>query len=226
MTKDEALLESFYSIIREAKQEKFEALAAKRTRHLTVVLENIFQEQNASAIIRTCDCFGLQDIHVIEKDNEFNVNRDIAMGAGRWVNIYRHSDPKFPTTKCLQSLKDKGYRIVATTPHEEDVTIDELPVDQPIALVFGSERMGLSETALTLADDYVRIPMYGFTESFNVSVSAALCLHTIRQKLERSDFSFLLTPEEQLTVKLDWCRQIIKNSEATEREFRKALDRI
>jgi tRNA (guanosine-2'-O-)-methyltransferase len=224
MTKNKALLDAFYSIITEAKREKFDLLAAKRTRYLTVVLENLYQEQNASAIVRTCDCFGLQDIHVIEKDNEFSVNRDIAMGAGRWVDIYPHTDPKFPTTTCLNSLKKRGYRIVATTPHEEDITIDELPIDQPIALVFGTERMGLSETVLILADDYVRIPMYGFTESFNVSVSAALSLHTIRQKLERSNIPFELSEEEQIDVKLNWCRRIIKNAEATEREFVKMIE--
>jgi tRNA (guanosine-2'-O-)-methyltransferase len=217
------LLDAFYKIITPAKRVKFDQLAAKRTRFLTVVIENIYQEQNASAIVRTCDCFGIQDIHVIEKDNEFSVNREISMGAGRWVDLHHHAHQKFPTAQCIQTLKSKGYRIVATTPHEEDVTIDELPVDQPIALMLGSEKLGLSETALTLADDYVRIPMYGFTESFNVSVSAALCLHALRQRLEKSKLDWKLSPAEQIAVKLHWCKKITKNPDATAGEFLKGF---
>jgi len=225
MTKNEQLLEFFYSIITEAKQEKFDKIAAERTRFLTVIIENVYQEQNASAIVRSCDCFGIHDIHAIEKDNSFSVNREIAMGAGKWVDIHHHRDPIYPTITALKTLKEKGYRIVATTPHENDTTIDKLELDQPTALLFGTEKMGLSEAALSQADAFVKIPMYGFSESFNVSVSAALCLHTMRQKLEQ------LPPEiwkmshlEQVEIKLDWCRNILRNVEATERGFLNSIE--
>ncbi|MDG0974148.1 MAG: RNA methyltransferase [Crocinitomicaceae bacterium] len=224
MTKNEQLLEFFYSIITESKRAKFDKIAAERTRHLTVIIENVYQEQNASAIVRSCDCFGIHDIHAIEKDNSFSVNREIAMGAGKWVNIQHHQDPKFPTTTALNKLKQKGYRIVATTPHEEDTNIDELDLTQPTALLFGTEKMGLSEAALSQADAYVRIPMYGFSESFNVSVSAALCLHSLRQKLEKMPAEhWKMTHEEQVEVKLDWCRNILRNVEASERDFLKSI---
>lgn len=225
MTKNEQLLAFFYSIITESKREKFDQIASERTRYLTVVIENVYQEQNASAIVRSCDCFGIHDIHAIEKDNSFSVNREIAMGAGKWVKIQHHQDPKYPTTSALKKLKDKGYRIVATTPHEDDTTIDELDLNQPTALLFGTEKMGLSEAALTHADAFVKIPMYGFSESFNVSVSAALCLHTLRQKLEKMPPEiWKLSQQEQVEVKLDWCRNILRNVEATEREFLKSIE--
>ncbi len=225
MTNDEKLLEFFYSIITESKRNKFDTIASERTRHLTVVIENVYQEQNASAIVRSCDCFGIHDIHVIEKDNSFSVNQEIAVGAGKWVNIQHYQDPKFPTTTALNTLKARGYRIVATTPHEEDTTINELPLEQPTALLFGTEKMGLSEAALAQADAFVKIPMYGFSESLNVSVSAALCLHTLRQKLEKMPIDhWKMTKEEQVEIKLNWCRKILRNVEASEREFLKSIE--
>jgi tRNA (guanosine-2'-O-)-methyltransferase len=225
MSKNEQLLEFFYSIITASKQAKFDTIAAERTRYLTVVIENVYQEQNASAIVRSCDCFGIHDIHAIEKDNSFSVNREIAMGAGKWVDIHHHQDARFPTLTALKALKEKGYRIVATTPHENDMTIDALELDQPTALLFGTEKMGLSEAALTQADAFVKIPMYGFSESFNVSVSAALSLHTLRQKLEKMPPEiWKMSHEEQVEIKLSWCRNILRNVEATEREFLKSID--
>jgi tRNA (guanosine-2'-O-)-methyltransferase len=224
MTKDEKLLELFYGIIRPEKRLKFDRIAADRTRHIAIVVENIYQAHNASAVVRSCDCFGFQDVHIIEKSNRFELNREISMGSAKWVNHYHYHDPKFPTKKCLSALKDKGYKIVATTPHEENKTINELPIDQPIALLFGTEKNGLSEIALAEADEHVKIPMYGFTESFNISVSAALCMQILRNKLELSnDIEWLLSKEEQIQLKIEWCKNIVHKSDAVEREFLKKI---
>lgn len=219
-----ALLEELYKIITQDKVDKFERIAALRTRHLTVVVENLYQEHNASAVMRSCDCFGIQDIHVIEKGNKFSVNREIAMGAGKWVDNYHYTDKLYPTKKCISTLKDKGYRIIATTPHTNDIKIDELDVQQPLALLFGTEQSGLSETALDMADEFVKIPMYGFTESFNISVSAALSMMTIRRKLEaQSNLNWLLSEEEQTELKIEWCKNIIKNPDIVERDLLRRL---
>lgn len=218
------LLNEFYKLISAAKIDKYEKIAAERTRHLTVVVENIYQDHNASAVMRSCDCFGIQDLHVIEKDNKFAVNRDIAMGSGKWVSQFNYSDPKFPTKKCFNHLREKGYKIIATTPHTNDVSIFDLDISKPVALVFGTEQHGLSETALTLADEFVRIPMYGFTESFNISVSAALCMQALRNRLEEQDeLNWKLSEEEQVEIKIDWCKKILKNSDNVENELRKRL---
>ncbi|MEX2484335.1 MAG: RNA methyltransferase [Brumimicrobium sp.] len=219
------LLEELYKIITPSKIEKFDRIASERTRYLTVAVENLFQEHNASAVMRSCDCFGIQDLHVIEKSNKFNVNREIAMGAGQWVNHYKYTDELYPTTKCISSLKEKGYSIVATTPHTNDVTIHELPLDKPMALLFGTEQTGLSEQALNMADAFVKIPMVGFTESFNISVSAALCMHTLRNRLEnQSEINWKLSEEEQVELKIQWCKKIIKNPEIVERDFLRRLN--
>ncbi|PKR80289.1 rRNA methyltransferase [Brumimicrobium salinarum] len=221
---NEKLLKALYEIITPEKVEKFDRIAAERTNHVTVAVENLFQEHNASAVMRTCDCFGIQNLHIIEKNNKFNVNKDIAMGAAQWVDNHHYSDDLYPTTKCIQTLKDKGYKIAATTPHTEAYTINNVPIDQPIAFVFGTEQTGLSEKALDLADYFVKIPMVGFTESFNISVSAALTINTIRTRLEhQEDFEWKLSKEEQTLLKIEWCKRIIKNPNLTIKDFKRRI---
>lgn len=217
------LLDELYNIITPSKIEMFERLVPLRTRHFTVVLENIFQEHNASAVLRTCESFGVQDLHVIEKDNKYKVQRDIARGAGRWVDMYNYSKGEDPTMECITALKDKGYKIIATTPHEDDFTVDTLPIDVPIALVFGTEQSGISDIVREHADGFVKIPMYGFTESFNISVSAAISMHVIRQRLENSNLNWKLSPEEQLLLKIHWCQKIIPRGHLVVPEIRRRL---
>ena len=220
---DLAVLEEFYKIITPNKQEMFERIAANRTKHLTIAMENIYQEHNASAVLRSCDCFGIQELHVIEKDNQYKVQRDIALGAGRWVDMFNYDRGTEPSIDCIRNLKSKGYRIVATTPHTNDTTINSLNIETPIALVFGTERRGISPEILEVADEFVKIPMYGFTESFNISVSAAITLHVLRERLEQSEINWKLSPEEQTSLKLKWCRKILNGGQALEDEIRKRL---
>lgn len=208
------ILEALYQIITPEKIDKFDRIAAERTRHITLAVENLFQEHNASAVVRSCDCFGIQDVHIIEKNNLFNINNDISLGAGQWINHNHYKDKLYPTTKCIQTLKNNGYKIVATTPHTNAYTINNLPLHEPIALMFGTELTGLSEKALDLSDYQVKIPMVGFTESFNVSVSAAIIVNTLRNRLENQDkIKWKLTNDEQIDLKIEWCKNIIKNPE-------------
>lgn len=222
-TEDLAVLQEFYKIITPNKQEMYERIAADRTKYITIALENIYQEHNASAVLRSCDCFGIQELHVIEKNNKYNVQRDIARGAGRWVDMYNYDRGENPSIDCIQKLKSKGYRIVATTPHTNDVTIDDLNLDSPIALIFGTEGEGISPELLEIADEFVKIPMFGFTESFNISVSAAITLNVLRQRLEKSDLTWKLSIEEQTQLKLKWCRKILTGGQAIEDEIRRRL---
>ncbi len=218
------VLAAFYEIITPNKREMFDRIAADRTKHLTVVMENIYQEHNASAVLRSCDCFGLQDLHVIEKDNTYKIQRDIALGAGRWVDMYNYDDSENVTKDCLNDLKSKGYKIVATTPHTDSQTIYDLDLTQPIALVFGTERRGISEEVVEMADEFVKIPMYGFTESFNISVSVAIVLNTLRQRLEQSDLNWKLSDEEQTLLKINWCSKILNGGDLLEKKFRSDLE--
>ncbi len=219
MEVNEKVLQEFYEIISESKQEMFDRIAAERTKHFTVVMENIYQEHNASAVLRSCDCFGIQELHVIEKDNQYKVQRDIALGAGRWVDMYNYDKGESPTVDCISKLKAKGYRIIATTPHTNDVTINEFDITQPFALVFGTERRGISDEIKELADEFVKIPMYGFTESFNISVSAAISLNVVRERLEKSNLNWKLSNEEQTKLKIKWSKKILKAGVELEKLF-------
>lgn len=211
--------DEFYSIITENKKEMFDRISSERTNHITVVLENIYQEHNASAVVRTCDCFGIQQLHIIEKNNQYKLQRDIALGAGRWVDMYNYNIGEDVTKDCILKLKSKGYKIVATTPHTEQ-TIFELNLNEPLAFIFGTERRGLSDDVFELADERVKIPMYGFTESFNISVSVAIILSTIRERLEKSELNWKLSEKEKVKLINKWCRKILNGGDKLEEYFR------
>ncbi|MDD2983564.1 MAG: RNA methyltransferase [Crocinitomicaceae bacterium] len=220
---DEKVLDEFYKIITPNKVEMFDRIAPLRTKYLTVVMENIHQEHNASAVLRSCDCFGIQELHVIEKDNEYLVQRDIALGAGRWVDMHTYDNENTATADCIQNLKSQGYKIVATTPRKDSRSITELDLSQPIALVFGTERKGISDEVIEMADEFVTIPMYGFTESFNISVSVAIILNTLRQRLENSEVKWRLSEREQMLLKIEWCKRILNGGPEMDTHFRKLI---
>jgi tRNA (guanosine-2'-O-)-methyltransferase len=210
-----------FDMLSDSKQHLVEKNAVRRTRHLTVAVEHLYQSHNTSAVIRSCDCFGLQDVYIIAR-KQYKVNRDIAMGAGKWITEHRFQQGE--TESCLREIKDKGYRLVATSPHAT-MSLFDLPVDQPICLLFGTEKHGLSEEATAFADEVIHIPMFGFTESFNISVSVALCLQILRQKMEQEVENWQLSEEDQLELKLQWCRNILKNGDAVYEEVKKLLEK-
>jgi tRNA (guanosine-2'-O-)-methyltransferase len=217
MDKEKWLLEQFYEHISDNKKQKFDEYVQDRTRHVTVVLENIFQPHNASAVLRSCDCFGIQDMHIIENFNKYTPNKEIDMGSAKWLNTIKYNKTDNNTTEAIKALKAKGYKIVATTPHTDDCMIEDLPIDQPIALMFGTELTGLTDEALEQADAYVRLPMYGFTESYNISVSVALALFNVTERMRKDDsINWQLSEEEMTSIKLDWAKKVVKHSEKVE----------
>jgi len=215
------LLDHLMNFITENKKTLFDNVLQYRTRHITVVLEDIYQSQNASAVLRTCDLTGVQDVHIIENNYEYSVNPDVALGSSKWLNLYKYNQESENTTDAFKRLKNKGYRIVATTPHKNEESLETIPLDKKIALVLGTELTGLSETAIKNADEYLRIPMYGFTESYNISVSAALILFTLTERLRSSNISWKLSPEEVVNIKLEWAQRTIDRSDVIVRHFLK-----
>jgi tRNA (guanosine-2'-O-)-methyltransferase len=218
------LLAFLTGFISENKKKKFEENILLRTRHLTLVLEDIFQPHNASAVLRTCDCFGVQDVHIIENSNKYQVNPDVALGSSKWLTLYKYNTAKNNTVACLQSLKAAGYRIVATTPHKNDHTPEDLPLDQKTALVFGTELEGLTNEAIGMADDFVKIPMYGFTESLNISVSAALLIRSLTERIRNSAIRWQLSEEENIDILIAWAKSVVRKSEILEKEFLRKLN--
>jgi tRNA (guanosine-2'-O-)-methyltransferase len=176
----------------------FNKIISFRTNYITVVLEDIYQTQNASAVLRTSDCFGIQNVHVIENSNVFHVNPDVVRGASNWVTVNRYNRNEHNTTEALRKLKQEGYRIIATSPHEHDVNLENFDLEKgKAAFVFGTERPGLTDFVKNEANEFMKIPMVGFTESLNVSVSVAITLHYLTQKLRNhSEIEWHLTEEE------------------------------
>ncbi|MBO3697078.1 RNA methyltransferase [Fabibacter sp. E12] len=190
-----------------------EEVLSERTRHLTVVLEDIYHAQNASAVMRTCDCFGIQDLYITQRLHDYEVNPNVVRGASKWVSQHKYEREEESTAKCFQDLKKKNYRIVGTTPSKEVASIHELDISQKTAVVFGTELEGLTEYAKDQVDELVHIPMYGFTESFNISVSAALLLQELVSRMKNSDIVWQLTEKEKEELKLEWYSRIVKRSD-------------
>ncbi|MBS1260982.1 MAG: tRNA (guanosine(18)-2'-O)-methyltransferase [Calditrichaeota bacterium] len=216
----QALVEYLSGFITEHKRRRFEEVLANRTRHLAVVLEDIYQPHNASAVIRTADCFGIQDLHVIENRNRYTLNPGVSVGASKWVSLRCYDEFDADNVRaCVDSLRRRGYRIAATTPHRDDVTVAEVPVDQPLALAFGTEETGLTPEFLDEADMFVSIPMFGFTESFNISVSVALVLYELTRRLRESGIEWRLSDEEKLEIRLSWLRKLLARHKGLEQRF-------
>lgn len=219
-TTRQALIEYLSNLVLDRRIALFKKVLTHRTRYITVVLEDIFQSQNASAVLRTCDCLGIQDVHVIENCHPFNINSEVDMSASKWLNIYRYNGLRSNTPHALQTLKRKGYRIVATSPHRNHSTLNDFDVSQgKIALLFGTELTGLSDEAMSMADEFITIPMYGFIESYNISVSAALLLYELTHKMRCMNISHSLNQDETEQILLQWLRVSIKNYDKIENRF-------
>lgn len=207
---DPGLFQYLNGFLTDERKAAFERVLTTRTRFLTVVLEDLHHQHNASACLRSCDCFGLQDVHIIEQANEFRPNTEIALGASNWTTISRYRYMADPVRACVDELKSSGYRIIGTSPREEFTSIREMPVDQRTAIVFGNEQRGLSDQMYDLVDDCVRIPMVGFTESFNISVAVAVALYELTGRL-RDDITidWQLAPEEKHRLRVEWLQKTL-----------------
>lgn len=204
---DIKLLDYLESYLTENRRTRFNKVLSQRTKHFTVATEDVYQLHNTSAVIRSCDVFGIQEVNIVEEINSKRIDREIAMGAQKWVDLNR-----FHTVKdCIKDLKSKGYQIVATTPHTNDCLLHEFDVTKKSCFFFGRETEGLSQEVLDNADCYLKIPMSGFTESLNISVSAAIILQHVTTKLKQTEINWQLTETERLEKRLDWIQKTIKS---------------
>lgn len=199
-----AYLEEFIS---ENRRQRFVEILTERTNYLTVAVEDVFQMHNTSAVVRSCESFGVQTAHLIEDRNGQHLDEEIAMGAQKWVDIKRYQNSK----QVIDSLREKGYKIVATSPHADSSLLQDFKLESKTALFFGTEKNGLSDYVLENADAYLKIPMVGFTESLNISVSAAIILQHLTTQLKASDADWKLTEEQMFKTRLDWTKKSIKS---------------
>lgn len=210
---DKQLLAYLQNLITDNRKTLFEKILKDRTRHFTVVLEDIYQKHNTGAVVRSCDVFGIQDVHIIEKRYNSYISNQVAKGAQKWVDFHYYHQQLNNTENCLEKLRKNGYQIIATTPHNDSCLLQEFDISKKSAFVFGVEKEGVSEYILNEADGYLKIPMYGFTESLNISVAAAIILQSLTQRLKASEIDWKLSEKEKDEKRLDWTKKSINHVE-------------
>ena len=214
------LIEHLSQFLTEERLLLFQEKLKERSNRITLVLEDVFQSRNISAAMRSADCFGIQNIHIIENKNNFAKDKSVSLGAGKWINIKQYNTEENNTINCLKKLKKEGYQIIATSPHNTNISLDEIDVkNNKIAIILGTELTGLSEKALSFADKRMKINMYGFTESLNISVSAAICCQSISSKMRKETTGWEVTEEEKTDILLNWIRNSIKSGKQIEEKF-------
>lgn len=204
---DKNYLSYLYEFITPNRREGFERVLANRTRHITIAIEDVYQLHNTSAVMRSCEVFGVQDLHVIEERFGKRIDKEIAMGAEKWVDIHRYQN----ANQCIDTLREKGYQIVITSPHIDANYLQDFDVSKKSAIFFGTEKNGLSQEIMNQADAKIKIPMVGFTESLNISVSAAIVIQDLMNRLRQTSIDWKLTEEELLEKRIDWTRKSIKD---------------
>ena len=213
--KDHELLNYLEGFLTENRKEGFLRVLKNRTKHFTIAMEDVYQLHNTSAVMRSCEVFGIQELNVIEQKFGKRIDTEIAMGAQKWVDVFRYNSVQ----SCMDEMRAKGYQIIATTPHDESCFLHEFDITKPSALFFGTERDGLSQEVLDQADGFLKIPMVGYTESLNISVSAAIIIQDITTRLRQSAINWHLTEEEIWEKRLDWTRKSIKDIDFIERKY-------
>lgn len=217
----EKLLHYLSDYVTENKKKRFDEILRYRTRYLTIVLEDLFKSHNASAVMRTAECMGIQDIHVVEQRNAYDYNPYVLRGSGKWLTLKKYNDTDQNMKVCFDHLRQEGYQILATSPHEYAIDYHEVQITQKTAVVFGAEETGISNVVKDHADGFVKIPMHGFTESFNVSVSAAIILEYFSRQIRKKQIDYHLTPDEIFSLKLEWYQKMVPRMDLHLREFDK-----
>tara|TARA_B100000497_G_scaffold126195_1_gene164453 strand:+ start:2848 stop:3510 length:663 start_codon:yes stop_codon:yes gene_type:complete len=219
MDKTKILLDYLSQFLTDERKVQLNKVIDQRTNHFAVALENIYQPHNSNAVIRSCDCFGIQDCHVIETINEFRFSKNVSKGATKWINVHRHKG----TTQAISALRREGYQIVATTPHTDDCNLEDFDVSKKSVFFFGAEKRGLSQTVLNEADVFLKIPMVGHTESLNISVSAAIILQHVSRMIREENIAWQLTTEEKETLRLSFTKSSTKRLDDHLKVFEKSI---
>ena len=227
MDERQNIIDYLSGFINEERRERLREILQRRTRHITVVLEDIYQPQNASAVVRTCECLGIQEIHVIENHHEYRLNPAVVQGASKWIELVKYNRTGEDNTRaCIETLRQRGYRIIAMDPAPGGVMLEQLDVGNKLALCFGSEEPGLSTTLQGLADETVRIPIHGFTQSYNLSVSAGISLYSLVTTLRSSGANWQLDERDATDVYIKWLAQSTPSGQSLLEDFLKQLEGV
>ncbi|MDO3694428.1 RNA methyltransferase [Wenyingzhuangia sp. chi5] len=221
---DQQLVSYLEEFVTDERKALFRQVLKNRTRHFAVVLEDLYQKHNWSAVVRSCDVFGVQDIYTIENKYSAYISNGVGKGAQKWVDFHRFKTRENNTQDCVDELKAKGYQIIVTTPHEDSSFVSDFDITKKSAFVFGVEGAGASDLVMSQADGYLKIPMYGFTESLNVSVAAAITLQNTTDRLHKSTIDWQLTDDEKEELYLSWLEKSIGSIKPIKERFYKELE--
>jgi len=208
---DQAYSDHISQFLTDKRKDTFDRILAQRSRHFTVILEDLYQKHNTSAIVRSCDIFGVQDVHIIENKYKSYMSNQVGKGSQKWLDFHRYREKQINTQDCINSIKSQGYQLIATTPHNDSCLLQDFDISKKSAFVFGVEKAGVSDMMFEQADGFLKIPMVGFTESLNVSVAAAIVLQSVSTRLRNSDIQWQMTEEEKFLKKIEWMEKTIKS---------------
>lgn len=206
-------------MLTDRRKDLFDVILGQRTRHFTVILEDLYQKHNTSAIVRSCDIFGVQDVHIIENKYKSYMSNQVGKGSQKWLDFHRYRKKQINTQDCIDAIKNQDYQLIATSPHNDSCIIQDFDITKKSAFVFGVEKAGVSETMMSQADGFLKIPMVGFTESLNVSVAAAITLQSVTERLRNSDIEWQLSEEDIFYKKLEWMERTIKSIEKVKERY-------
>ena len=205
------LLSYLEGYLTEKRIQTFHKVLNERTKHFTVVLEDTYQPHNSSAVIRSCDIFGIQDVYTIENEFTSKISKHVARGAHKWIDLHRFKKDIDNTLPCFEALREKDYQIIATSPHIDSTMLHDFDITKKTAFVFGREKEGISDVVKAKADGFLKIPMYGFTESLNISVAVAIILQDVTTRLKRSNLNWSLSEAEKAEIYFRWVKKSVKN---------------
>ena len=196
------------------RREKMEQVAGHRTKHVRLVLQDIHDPHNISACLRSAEAFGVLDIDIVNLYQKFAKPSSVSRGSFNWLKLHRYTD----ISDVVSDLRRSGYKLAAGYPPSQDTCkLDEIPVQQPVAVIFGNEHRGVSEEWAQHIDYRFTIPMVGMVESLNISVSAALSMYqlTEKSKLLLGDGVYI-SRDERESLLSDW---ICQHSRSYEKEL-------
>ncbi len=213
------------------------AVLEQRTRYIVCVVEDLYDSRNGSAIIRHCDALGIQEIHAIANKNRFRTDHQVDLGTSQWLDVIIHNLKDIThaqdtatghgscTPEALSTLKQRGLRIVATS-LQADNTVSPEALDLakgPIAVVFGTEKHGISDEVKKQADEFLHIPMFGFVDSFNISAAAAIILHVLSSRIRQEHLPWPLELKDAMATYFRWVETSVRHSKALLDRFEENL---
>ena len=163
-----------------ARKQRINTVSRARTKHVCLVLQDVANEHNICACLRSAEAFGIQNVYVVNEKKNYKLST-VAKGSSSWLTVHNFRSIE----ECCDALKQEGYYLAAAVPHQKSVALEELQVEKPLAILFGNEHAGLSQDWKPFVDLYFTIPMFGFVESLNISVGAAISMQYLASKALR-----------------------------------------